>query len=83
MFREKFNFMRSRKSGYITKYSALSKLGKRSELSKIWHFKKSLAMLAISGFEDYSKFISFLIFFYMFLHFYSERFASQLKKNLL
>lgn len=38
MFRGKFNCMRSRKSGYITKYSALSKLGKRSELSTI-HFK--------------------------------------------
>lgn len=65
MFRENFNCMRNRKSGYITKYSALSKLGKRSELSTI-RFKKSLAMLAISGFEDYSKFISFLIFFYVF-----------------
>lgn len=43
MFREKFNFMRSRKSGYITKYLALSKLGKRSELSKIMMSQKIIS----------------------------------------
>lgn len=40
MFRGKFNCMRSRMSGYITQYSVLSKLIKRSKLIKIHMFKK-------------------------------------------